>query len=615
MLHGVTHTPDRSSERVSWKTLVDMLRSIALEAPNRGIYLTDARGNQEFRTYAQICEGALRVGAALQAKGIERHDRVLLALGTNFDFLDAFFGTMAAGAVPIPIAPPLAEANSRTDQAEFFVRFAQRMRATGAIFRRAVGDDVKPPQFGPLRLVSDIPSLLVGVPAGSVPQEANLPDLAWIQTTSGATATRGACRISHSAVLANLEAVGLALGVTDEDFGISWLPLFNTMGLVGGLLFNMYWGLDIALISPERFLRRPDEWLQSISRHRATLAVAPGFAYHYAARRVQSSSLPSINLSSLRVAMVGGEPVHRLHLETFSKRFEGCGLAPNIFMPVYGMAEATLGVAFGPLRTPVRFDIVSRSALETEQFARPASASNGDLLNRAEVCCVGRPLANVDIRVVDDANREVADRVIGEILVRGPNLMTGYDDDPPARQLAHASRLDGAWLRTGDLGYVVGEELFVVGRGDFRLAVGDRKIFTDEIELVASTVDGVRSGTVVVFQNETGVVILAYEVQEGADDTEVATALKRRLSKHFDFEITPLSVSTRSIPKSPGGKTRRHLCVGLYQQGRLDRHDRTADFEQLRKIAIRSRHEALKLTRQIRDRIGGIFSRKSPPKS
>lgn len=188
--------------------------------------------------------------------------------------------------------------------------------------------------------------------------------------------------------------------------------------------------------------------------------------------------------------------------------------------------------------------------------------------------------------------------------------MTGYDDDPEALRPNHSTRLQGGWLYTGDLGYVAGDELFVVGREDFRLVLENRQIFPDEIELVASTVDGVRSGAVVAFQETQGTIAVTYEIQEGADEDEVANALKRRLSKHFDFPIALKSVSTRSIPKSPGGKTRRHICLRLHENGLLDRRDRQREFAGLRRIALRARHEALKLSHQVVD----MFSRKTPPR-
>lgn len=609
MLHGNVHHIDPSTERAEWRTLIDMLRSVALSRPERGLYLTDDRGGQEFRTYAQIAETALRVGAGMQQHGVQRHDRVLLAMNSGFGFLEAFFGAISIGATPVPIAPPVESATSRTNQAEFFVRFSARMNASAAVFDPGIGESVKPPKYGTLRLVTDLPSLLESTPMGAGPGiTGGLPEIAWIQTTSGAAATRGAVRVSHKNVLCSLEAVGQALKVTDEDVGVSWLPMYNAMGLVGGLLFNIYWGLDMALLTPERFMTRPEDWLHAISRHRATLSVAPSYSYYYAARRTQNSHLNAINLSSWRAAMVGGDPVHRLHLEAFLKRFQACGARPEMFLPVYGMAEATLGIAFGALEQPFRFDILSREDLERSGVAKPVPQST-KLNQRVEVCSAGRPLANIDIKIIDPAGTELDDRNVGEIMVRGPNVMLGYDDHPDSRVRSEITRLEGDWLRTGDLGYIAGGELYVLGRKAGLLQTADgRKITPDELELIASTVDGVHAAAVVAFDTPDGIVV-AFEAQEGADDTQLLRDLERRTHQNCGIQPKFVRVSTRSIPKSASGKVRRHIARDLYLADKLDRRQRQNDFLGLNRIVTRTRHEALKLSKNVTERLGTLFKR------
>lgn len=608
MLHGPSHQIDPSTERAEWRTLVDMLRSIALSRPERGLYLTDDRGGQEFRTYAQIAETAMRVGAALQHSGVQRHDRVVLAMNSGFSFLEAFFGAISIGATPVPIGPPVEAANSRTNQAEFFVRFSGRMNASAAVFDSGIGESVKPPKYGTLQLVTDVPTLLEKTPTGIGPvPSGGLPEIAWIQTTSGAAATRGAVRVSHKNVLASLEAVGLALQVTPEDVGVSWLPMYNAMGLVGGLLFNIYWGLDMALLTPERFMTRPEEWLLAISRHRATLSVAPSYSYYYAARRVQNSHLNAINLSSWRAAMLGGDPVHRLHIEAFMKRFERCGARSDMFLPVYGMAEATLGISFGALGQTVKFDILSRDALERDALAKPVAPST-KLSQRVEVCSAGVPLANIDVRIVNEAGDALPDRAVGEVVVRGPNVMLGYDDHPDSRTRSAITRLEGEWLRTGDLGYIASGEIFVVGRRATMLHDGDRTISPDELELVASTVDGVHAAAVVAFEAPEGIVV-AFEAQEGADDTQLLRDLERKVSQRCGIQPKFVRVSTRSVPKSASGKVRRHIARDLYVAGVLDRRDRQKDFLGLNRLLTRSRHEALKLGKNVTERLSGLFQR------
>lgn len=606
--------PDTSkllaTHRPSWRTLVDMLRGVGESAPDRGIYLTDERGSQEFRTYSQITEGALRVGAGLANKGIQRHDRIILALPSSFDFIEAFFGAMSIGATPIPIAPPVEyPGESRTDQAEFFIRFSERMNASSVIFRTTVGSAVKPPKYGALKHVTDLPDLLEGVPVGSAPSsDSPLPTLAYIQTTSGETATRGTVELSHRGVLANLEAVGKALEVTEDDFGVSWLPLFNTMGLVGGFLFNLYWGLDMALIAPERFMRRPEEWLHAISRHEGTLSVAPSFAYHYTVRRCQRSQLHAIDLSSWRVAMVGGELVRRMHIDAFERRFRECNFDRDALLPVYGLAEASLAVSFGDVNERLKLDVIDRRGLEFDDIARP-TGTDGPLHERAEYVSVGTPLGDVDIRIVDDEANDLAEREIGEVAVRSPSLFEGYFDEPESRNEIDKTRLEGSWLMTGDMGYRVEGELFVVGRKSERIVMPDgRKVFPEDIELVAQTIDGVRNGAVVAFEAD-GRVVLAFEAQEGAGESDLAKTIEARLDRYLKLKIEFLGLSPHSIPRSPSGKIRRHLCRAFFLAGNLDRRDRAGDFEGLRRILTRSRLELLKLGQKVSDRVSSILSK------
>jgi len=409
-------------------------------------------------------------------------------------------------------------------------------------------------------------------------------------------------------VLSNLEAVGLALDVTAKDFGVSWLPMHNTMGLVGGLLFNIYWGLDMALLAPERFMTRPEEWLLAISRHRATLAVAPSYSYYYAARRTQNSHLNGIDLSSLRVAMMGGEPVHRLHVEAFIKRFEACGARADVFLPVYGMAEATLGVTFGALNKALHFDLVSRFELEPGAQAHAVNQST-KLSERGEVCCVGTPLANVEVKIVDRIGNEVGERVVGEICVRGPNVMLGYHDSPESRLGPDLTRFDAGWLRTGDQGYVASDELYVIGRSSNLLRTRDgRSISPDELELVASTVDGVHSAAVVAFEVPDGIVV-AFEAQEGADDEELLAALERRVEQNCGIKPTFVRVSTRSIPKSPSGKIRRPIARELFINNLLDRRSRNGGFLGIDRLITRSRHGVLKLGKTVTERMQSLIKK------
>lgn len=323
MLRGNTQNEwggPASEIRRRFTTVTDVLRGAPEYAGKAGIYVMDARGSQEFRTYAQILENSLRVGASLRLKGIGRLERVMLLQSTGFDFLSAFFGTVAIGATPVPYPPPGRQGRSRANGEPRFMRTAKRLGVTAIVADSEIKIS-KLSSMGPSGSVSStftVPSLLEGMPVGAVVEpQTSLPDIAYIQLTSGATGPMRGVELTHGNILSNTRAIGRALEVREDDIGVSWIPPYNSMGLVGLICFGLYWGIDLVLLHPERFLKRPEDWLAAISRHRGTLSTAPNFAYHYAVRRCQESNLEGLDLSSWRVAMSGAEPVRAQHMDAF----------------------------------------------------------------------------------------------------------------------------------------------------------------------------------------------------------------------------------------------------------------------------------------------------------
>lgn len=577
------------------ETIVDVLRGTAERSPKRGIYVIDHRGSQEFRTYPQILEASLRVGAALQKRGIGRADRVLLVLPTGFEFVSAYLGALAIGAIPVPTAPPPRDRPlDASDRAEALLRMAERLQTPAALFATEEDEGARPPQLGELRHVMDVGSLVEGVPVGATPVAVRAPEIAYIQPTSGATGRRRAVELTHRNILANIDGLGRKLEVAPTDVGVSWLPLHSILGLVGVALFGVYWEIDVALIHPDRFLKRPDEWLHSFARLGGTLAAAPSFGYDYCVRRCQESNLKGLDLSNWRVALNGGEPVGVETIEAFVRRFGKYGFARDAFTPVYGLTEATLAVSFPPPGAPLKVDTVSRRMLETEGLAEPRPAQTR-LDRRLQFVCVGTPLPYTDVMIIDHRGIEVADRTLGEIAVRGPNVMRGYFDRPHKRSEG-GTRISGEWLMTGDLGYVADGELYVVARAAATIHTADgRRLFSHLIEDVVQRVDGVRAGSAVVFQAD-GDVLVAVEIQAGAEEDEIIALVRGQLFRHFRLEPTRvLCISPQSVPRSATGKVRRHLVEQFYAMGLLDRRARAQEFDGMRRLLQRSRHQALKL--------------------
>lgn len=611
MLRGPIIPTDEltADPRRAYRTLVDMLRGTAERSPRRGVYVIDHKGTQEFRTYPQILEAALRVGAALQKRGIGRNDRVLLVLPTSFEFLSAFFGALSIGAIPVPTAPPPRDRpTDASDRAESVLRMAERLQTPAALFGTMDDEGARPPQLGELRHVIDVGSLIDGVPVGAVPSPVAHGEIAYIQPTSGATGRRRAVELTHRNILTNVDAVGRGLGMTADDIGVSWLPLHSILGLVGVALSAIYWDIDVVLMHPDRFLRHPDEWLHCFQRHQGTLAVAPSFGYDYCVRRCQESQLKDLDLSSWRVALNGGEPVDVDTLGAFGRRFGKYGFKADIFTPVYGLTEGTLAVAFPPPDQPLTIDTISRRLLETEQVAEVRDPKVR-VDRRLRFVSVGTPLHNIDVMIIDHRGIEVGDRILGEIAVRGPNIMRGYFDRPKKRSDG-GTRISGEWLMTGDLGYIADGELFVVSREAATIAIDDRRLFCHAIEDVVQRVDGVRAGSAVVFQPEPGLVVVVVEVQAGAEEDEIIALIRSHILRHFRLEPSQIiCVSPQSVPRGSTGKVRRHLVERFYDLRLLDRRARTQDFDGVRRLLQRSRHQALKLGQTLTSQVRNLWKR------
>jgi acyl-CoA synthetase (AMP-forming)/AMP-acid ligase II len=386
----------------------------------------------------------------------------------------------------------------------------------------------------------------------------------------------------------------------------------------------------MVLLHPERFLKRPEDWLAAISRHGGTLSAAPNFAYHYAVRRCQESNLEGLDLSSWRVAMSGAEPVRAQHMDAFVRRFKSYGLRRDLFLPVYGLAEATVGVTFGELNAAFEMDGINRRTLEREGRAEPLPEEGAKSpAERLHLVSVGRPLEHIDVKIVDDAGEELAERLCGEICVRGPNVMKGYTEDERSGESSEpgCSRLEGDWLHTGDLGYVADGKLYVLGRVcDAIETARERTVYPEEIELFVNSVDGIRSGSAVAFDvpapsdashsdadqsdaNQPSLLVIAYELQAGTEAEEVERAVRALLRKHLSLDPHAIAaLSPGSVPRTHSGKVRRFLARKLYLNDRLERRERAGELDRIWRFVQRAQTEVSRLRDQVYDRFSDWFS-------
>ncbi len=527
----------------------------------------------ESLSYGRLLSEAQLVAGGLREIGIERGDRVALMLPTGRAFLSAFQGILLAGAVPVPIYPPV-----RLDRLEDYARRQSAiLRDAGArlLLTVAVGRPLAE------RLRPLVPGLSrIATPAELIKLDAPWPgiqgrgsDPALVQYTSGSTGAPKGVLLTHESLMANIRAIASGLDLRPVDVGVSWLPLYHDMGLIGTWLFCLVMGIPLTLLSPLAFLARPERWLWALCESRGTLSAAPNFAYELCVRRIPDSALAGLDLSSWRLALNGAEPVNPGTLERFCRRFADYGFRPQAMLPVYGLAESSVALCFPPLGRGPRVDRVSRPEFERSGRAEPAPDPDRTALRFVST---GRPLPGHEVRIVDESGQALPERRVGRLVFRGPSSMHGYLGQPAATE---AIRLPGGFLDSGDLAYLADGEVHVTGRRKDLIIKGGRNLVPQEIEEVASEVRGIRKGCVValgVADDSLGterLVIVAETRVKGHKPREtLRAAVIRSVVEAVGVppDVVEL-VPPRSVPKTSSGKIQRTATRALYLEGRLGR--------------------------------------------
>ncbi|HJQ45030.1 MAG TPA: fatty acyl-AMP ligase [Amycolatopsis sp.] len=420
------------------------------------------------------------------------------------------------------------------------------------------------------RLITD---LLESEPVAE-PVEVGEDEFALLQLTSGSTAEPKAVRITHGNLYSNVKAmVERAEFDFDSDVMMSWLPTFHDMGMVGFLTVPMTFGVELIKITPVEFLSGPLIWPQLITKYRATTTAAPNFAYAIVGRRLAGvDDDVAYDLSTLRIALNGAEPIDETAVKTFTDAGARFKMPAECVFPAYGMAEATLAVSFAPLFTGLTLDYVEAGALEGDNRAVPVP--DGDPRRGTDdvrsFAVLGRPLDGLEAEIVNDAGDRLGEREVGEIRLRGEAVTPGYltVDGPVETQDAEG------WLATGDLGYLVDGQIVICGRRKDVIIMGGRNIYPTDIERAASSVDGVRAGNAVAVRIDAGTrrerFAVVLESKLAGDDAAERVLMKEVAARVRDaVDLRPFAVvvlPSGSLPKTPSGKVKRAATAEQFAQ-------------------------------------------------
>jgi fatty-acyl-CoA synthase len=578
------------------ETLIEVVRHRGVHDANRTHLIIsedrDGAEQQHTMTFGELYGAAQKCAEELARRGVPPGGRVSLMLPTSRQFFICYAAILLAGAVPVPVYPPF-----RADRIE---EYAERQGAilnnSGVCllltFRRAeaVARLLKP-RVKSLLEVADASKLLEAAEKAPPPAPGALPaflsgsrirkgsDLALLQYTSGSTGDPKGVMLTHANLLANMRSIAEGVELSREDVGISWLPLYHDMGLIGAWLTLLLHGTPLVVMSPLAFLTRPERWLQAISKHKGTIGAAPNFAYELCVRKISDQAMEGVDLSSWRAALNGAEPVNPETLERFINRFAKHGFRREAMMPVYGLAEASLGVTFPPQYRGPKVDRVQRETFTSSGKALPAPPDDE---NAIAFVSSGMAISRHQVIIVDENGNELPERTEGFLWFRGGSATSGYYMNAHATQKLFAdgpavAEGEFPWVNSGDRAYQAEGEIYITGRVKDIIIKGGRNLYPHEVEELASRAEGIRKGCVVAFGlkgEETGteklVIVAESREEDRAKRSAIVAAINEQISQGLGMPPDRVElIPPGSIPKTSSGKLRRDETKQLYLAGTL----------------------------------------------
>ncbi|MDJ0836029.1 MAG: amino acid adenylation domain-containing protein [Acidobacteriota bacterium] len=552
----------------SFCDLLDLLCQRARDQGERSAYtfLSNRGRTEQTVSYQRLAATVAAVAARLA--DCRPGDRVLLIYPPGLDYIAAFLGALAARVVAVPLYPP--RSNRHGERLRTVIADCEPALALATEKLQPLVDELIGGRDGAPRVV--VAQDLFEASAVLSPPALKPEDPAFLQYTSGSTGDPKGVVVTHGSLMANQVAIGAAFRTSPDDIGVSWLPMYHDMGLIGTVLHALYRGFHTYLMAPVDFIRDPLLWLRLIHRTRATLCGGPNFAYALCAQKAAGQADADLDLSSWRLAFNGSEPVRAETLRTFAETFAPHGFNTDAFFPCYGMAEATLFISAGKPGQGALIRSFDKNALATDGKARASEGS--------ELVGCGTAEARHVLGIIDPAEgTPVPDGTVGEIVFSGPSLAAGYYNRPELSERTFRHVIDGrTWMRTGDLGFLHEGTLFVTGRLKDLIIIRGRNHYPQDIEATAaSSRPELSADHCIAFAVDVdGDERLAACAEVGRahrkdlDAQTIMQAVREAVSEEHQVAVETVAlIKPGGLPKTSSGKPRRAACRQALAEGTL----------------------------------------------
>jgi acyl-CoA synthetase (AMP-forming)/AMP-acid ligase II/aryl carrier-like protein len=552
------------------KTLVEMLENN--RNVDRAVTYIGGENSERRVSYGEVHSRALGILYHLQAMGAQRGDKIIIFLNNNEQFLDGFWAAVCGGIIPVPLAVGISDEHrhkllrvARKIGKALLYTDARNLERLAALAQEvgetALFDELKSRCF----LVESISDI-------SRPGKLYRPapdDLAFIQFSSGSTSEPKGVMLTHGNLIANVDGATAVGKYNHQDVSLSWMPLTHDMGLIGFYFMQFSNQVHINLMPTDLFVRRPVLWLQVASEKRATITCSPNFGYRHLLKVLGDRRLENVDLSSIRSIYNGAEPISVDLCNEFMRALAYTGLKRSAMFPVYGLAEASLAVAFPTPGADYRWIRVNRHRLSVGSEVELNPVDNRDVL---ELMCVGQVVPNTTLRIADDSRTTLPDGRVGHILIGGPSVTRGYFGDP--EETARAIDAEG-WVDTGDLGVMHEGGLYISGRSKEIIFINGQNYFPYDLENIATRAPGLDLNKVVAAgiakPGSQGEELVVFVLHRGGmnEFLPIAAAVSRLINEHTGLEVAQV-IPVKRIPKTTSGKVQRHFLEQAHIEGEFD---------------------------------------------